>query len=185
MSTETVELVVFVIFAAVSLAGAVTMVWARNPVRSVMGLLATMFSIAVFYLLNSGFLIAAVQVIVYAGAVLTLFLFVVMLIGVDQAEDRTEGLPLQRQLAVIGSVLLAALVIAGASGAWVTGAGFGVIPDGSVEAIANKVFGEWVLPFEITGLLFIVAAAGTIALAQFKSDEGEGFEEPAVEEEAT
>ena len=64
------------------------MVWARNPVYSALGLMLTLFSVAVFYVSNGAHFVAAVQVIVYAGAVMTLFLFVIMLIGVDQAEDR-------------------------------------------------------------------------------------------------
>ncbi len=169
MSYEVVETVLFVLFAAIALAGAVTMVWAANPVHSALGLLATMFAIAVFYVLGSGHFIAAVQVIVYAGAVITLFLFVVMLIGVDEAEDRSERLPFQRQAALLLAGLLSAAILVAGSGAWVTGARNPVEPQGTIEAVSDELFGTWVLPFEITGLLFIVAAAGTIVLAQYRS----------------
>jgi len=77
------ETIVFIIFAAVALVGAISMVYARNPVYSAMGLLAAMFAIAVLYIVLDAHFIAAVQVIIYAGAVMTLFLFVIMLIGVD------------------------------------------------------------------------------------------------------
>ncbi len=169
MSFEVVETILFVIFAVIAVAGALVMVWAANPVHSALGLLMTMFSIAVFYVLGSGHFIAAVQVIVYAGAVLTLFLFVVMLIGVDKAEDRSERLPFQRQAAVILAVLLSAAVLVAGRAAWVTGTRNPVEPQGTIEAISDALFETWVLPFEITGLLFIVAAAGTIALAQFRT----------------
>ncbi len=171
MSFEVVETVLFVIFAAVALAGALVMVWAANPVHSALGLLATMFSIAVFYVLSAGHFIAVVQIIVYAGAVLTLFLFVVMLIGVDKVEDRSERLPFQRQAAVILAVALSAAVLVAGRAAWVTGARNPVEPEGTIEAISDALFETWVLPFEITGLLFIVAAAGTIALAQYRTKE--------------
>ncbi len=170
---ENVETFVFLIFAVTALAGAVAVVWSANPVHSAMGLMLTMFSIAVFYVLNSGHFIAAVQVIVYAGAVITLFLFVVMLIGVDEAEDRSENLPFQRQAALGLAVLLAGAIIIAGQEAWVTGRRTFAEANGTIEEISDTLFETWVLPFEITGLLFIVAAAGTIALAQFREKERE------------
>ncbi len=128
-------------------------------------------------MLGSGHFIAAVQVIVYAGAVLTLFLFVVMLIGVDRAQDRTENLPFQRQAAVMLAALFSIGILLAGRQAWVTGRRSFQEPNGTVEAISEALFETWVLPFEITGLLFIVAAAGTIALAQFRSRR-RGDEEP-------
>ena len=91
-----VEIVLFALMAAGALAGAVTVVLARNPVHSAMGLLGTLFSVGVLYVVQLAHLVAAVQVIVYAGAVMTLFLFVIMLIGVDKSETREESLPGQR-----------------------------------------------------------------------------------------
>ncbi len=166
------ELVVFAIFAVASLAGALTMVTARNPVFSAMGLLLAMFSMAVFYVLNDAHFVAAVQVIIYAGAVMTLFLFVIMLIGVDRAEDTTEQIPFQRPIAVIlGAGLFIAVALAGWAGkeAWVTGLG-SLNPEGglgTIENVSEQLFGTWLLPFEATVLLLTIAAVGTIALAQF------------------
>ena len=77
----TVELALFVIFAALAIAGALAVVFSRNPIHSAIGLLATMVSLAVFYVVQFAQFVAMVQVIVYAGAVLTLFLFVIMFIG--------------------------------------------------------------------------------------------------------
>ncbi len=164
-----VETVLFVIFGLAALSGAVTMVWARNPVYSAMGLMLTMFSIAVFYVSNSAEFVAAVQVIIYAGAVMTLFLFVIMLIGVDKVEGRSENLPLQRPLSLgLIAAFGVAVVVAGRL-AWTTGIQNPLDPvNGTVEAIGNELFRRWVLPFEITALLLIVAAAGAIALAYFK-----------------
>ncbi len=162
-----IETIFFVIFGVAAIAGALTMVWARNPVHSAMGLMLTMFSLAVFYVLNLGHLIAAVQVIVYAGAVMTLFLFVIMLIGVDKAEDRSESLPFQRQSAVILGLALAVAILAAGGIGWWTDEGPEQTVNGTIEAVSEEFFDRWLLPFEVTALLLIIAAAGTIALAQF------------------
>lgn len=167
-----VETVLFVIFGLAALFGAVSMVWARNPVYSAMGLMLTMFSIAVFYVSNAAHFVAAVQVIIYAGAVMTLFLFVIMLIGVDKAEDRSENLPIQRPLALGLITLFGVGVVVAGRLAWTTGTRNPLDPvNGTLEAIGDELFRTWLLPFEITALLLIVAAAGAIALAFFTDDD--------------
>ena len=161
------ELVLFIIFGTIALAGALTMVLHPNPVYGALGLMATMLSIAVFYVVNSGHFIAAVQVIVYAGAVMTLFLFVIMLIGVDRAESLEERLPLQRQVGVgLGIVFLILIALVGGN-AWITAAEAAEAPNGTVENIADLLFTAWLLPFEVTTLLLIIASIGAVALAQF------------------
>ena len=177
-----VELVLFVIFGVAALFGAVTTVWARNPVYSALGLMLTMFSLAVFYVSSGGEFVAMVQVIVYAGAVMTLFLFVIMLIGVDRAEDRRETLPVQRPIALGLLVLFGAGVLVAGRLAWATGP---AQPEpavrGTIEAVGGQLFRRWLLPFEITAMLLIVAAVGTIALAYFRT--GDADEETGAEEE--
>ena len=163
-----VELVLFIVFGIVAVAGGLAMVLHPNPVHGALGLMATMLSLAVFYVVNSGHFIAAVQVVVYAGAVMTLFLFVIMLIGVDKAEDTSENLPFQRQVALVSATVFAIVIIVAGSAAWVTGFVAGPAPSGTIENISDRLFGDWVLPFEVTALLIIIAAAGTIALAQFR-----------------
>ena len=161
------ELVIFVIFAVIAVAGALTMVLHPNPVYGALGLMATMLAIAVFYVVNSGHFIAAVQVVVYAGAVMTLFLFVIMLIGVDRAESLEERLPLQRQLAIgLGVVFLILIGLIGGN-AWITAPEAAETPNGTVENIADLLFTDWLLPFEVTTLLLIIASVGAVALAQF------------------
>src|SRR5690606_13956896 len=86
----------FVLMAVAALTGAVTVVLARNPLYSAIGLVGTLFSVAVIYVVHLAHLVAAVRVIVYAGAVLTLFLFLIMLIGVDKSERRPETWPSRR-----------------------------------------------------------------------------------------
>ncbi len=176
-----VELVLFIIFALAALLGAVTTVWARNPVYSALGLMLTLFSVAVFYVSNGAHFVAAVQVIVYAGAVMTLFLFVIMLVGVDRAEDRKENLPVQRPVALGLLALFGAGVLVAGRFVWVTGPVSGNGEEGTIEALGGELFRRWVLPFELTALLLIIAAAGTIALGMFHRGEARGA---ADEEEA-
>jgi NADH-quinone oxidoreductase subunit J len=170
------EAVIFVLMAVAALAGALTVVIARNPVYSAIGLLATLFSVAVLYVAQLAHAVAAVQVIVYAGAVMTLFLFVIMLIGVGKSVDRDERLPYQRPLTLaIGGLIV---VVA----ATLTLAGFDWVPaatttsadatNGTVERIARPMFTDWVLAFETTALLLTIAAAGAIALAHYRRREG-------------
>ena len=161
------EWIVFVIFAIASVAGGLAMVSARNPVYSAMGLLLTMFSMAVFYVLNLAHFVAAIQLLIYAGAVMTLFLFVIMLIGVDKAEDTTEQIPLQRPIAGLLGVGLLVLVLLAGRAAWVTGRGAIPQETGTIEAISDEFFANWILPFEATAVLLTIAAVATIAMAQF------------------
>jgi len=166
-----VEVIVFVIFGAAAIAGAVAMVAARNPVYSAMGLLLTMFSIAVFFVMNDAHFVAAVHILIYAGAIMTLFLFVIMLIGVDRTMDPDEPLPLQRPLGIgLSGAFLFLILVAGRT-AWVTGRsdlGAGDT-NGTIENISDQLFGTWMLPFLSTIFLLTIAAVGTIALAQFRA----------------
>ena len=122
------ELIIFVLFGSVALAGALLMVLHPNPVYCALGLMATMLSVAVFYVVNDGHFIAAVQVVVYAGAVMTLFLFVIMIIGVDRAESLQEQLPAQRQLAVVLGVAFLVLIMIIGGSAWITAPASGGMP---------------------------------------------------------
>ena len=138
---------------------------------------ALLFSVAVLYVVQLAHLVAAVQVIVYAGAVLTLFLFVIMLIGVDKSEPREEALPYQR--ALVGGVAGVIVLLAGALTVfadfdWVPAASGSIDPNatnGTIERVAQPMFTDWVLAFEATALLLTIAAAGAIALAQFRRRE--------------
>ncbi|HSJ28964.1 MAG TPA: NADH-quinone oxidoreductase subunit J [Acidimicrobiia bacterium] len=172
-----IELAIFILMGGAAIVGALAVVFARNPVYGALGLLGTLFSLAVLYVVNMAHLIAAVQVIVYAGAVLTLFLFVIMLIGVDKDEDMSERLPFHRPLiAGLGviALLIAGGLVVGGRFTWVPGAtGAEVAPNGTVEALAGRLFTDWVLAFEVTALLLTVAAAGAIALAYFRRDGSE------------
>jgi NADH-quinone oxidoreductase subunit J len=163
-------LIVFLIFAVIAIGGGLVMVTSPNPVHSAIGLLAAMFSIAVFYVLQNAHFVAAIQVIIYAGAVMTLFLFVIMLIGVDTREDTTERIPYQRPIAIVVTVGLAAVILLAGAQAWVTGSsvfaevGF----NGTIEAVADELFGTWMVAFLATVFLLTIAAVGTVALALYR-----------------
>src|SRR5688500_17632420 len=118
-----VELLVFVAAAAIVLAGALGVVIARNPVHAALMLVVTLFGVAVLFVAQEAHFLAAVQVIVYAGAIVVLFLFVIMLLGVDRQEEvGEERLPAQRPLAIaIGLIVLVEVVVLAGS-RWSSGA---------------------------------------------------------------
>lgn len=171
-----VEALLFVVLGLLALVGAVTVVVARNPIHSALGLLGTLLAVAVLYVVQLAHLVAAVQVVVYAGAVMTLFLFVIMLIGVDKEEVREENLPFQRW--VVGGISVAIVLFAAGltlfgNFEWVPPA-TATVPDatnGTIEAVAVPLFTDWVLAFEATALLLTIAAAGAIALAHYRRRE--------------
>lgn len=169
----TVELVVFGASALVVLAGAVGVVASRNPVHSALSLVATLFGVAVLFVELEAHLLAAVQVIVYAGAIVILFLFVIMLLGVDRSEDLSvEPLGGQRPLAVAmgAGVLGAALIALVVGSATITGRP-GAVAEVSddltnVEALGRLLFTDYVAAFEITGLLLTIAVVAAVLLAR-------------------
>ena len=166
------ETIVFIIFAAVALAGAVAMLTARNPVHSAIGLLSTMFSIAIMYILLDAHFVAVVQVIIYAGAVMTLFLFVIMLIGVDRPGAygvRPVVQHVMTWVVAIGLFTVLVIAIVGAREIWAEGLPAFGVPDlnGTIENVADELFGTWTIVFLSTVMLLTIAALGTIALAYF------------------
>ncbi|GBE24732.1 NADH-quinone oxidoreductase subunit J [bacterium BMS3Bbin02] len=163
-----IRVIIFIVFALAAVAGAISMVLARNPVHSAFGLLLTMFSIAVFYVMNGAHFVAAIQIMIYAGAVMTLFLFVIMFVGVDTSDEAEEHIPFQRPMAMILGAGLLILIVASGIQAWVNSralTGRGSL--GTIENVSDELFGTWLLPFEATMFLLAIAAVGTIALAQF------------------
>ncbi|MCZ7532036.1 MAG: NADH-quinone oxidoreductase subunit J [Acidimicrobiia bacterium] len=166
------EVIVFIIFAMVALIGGITILVAPDPVYSAIGLLAAMFSLAVMYVLLDAHLVAVIQVIIYAGAVMTLFLFVIMLIGVDTTDKYGIVAPAQRIMTTVVALgLFVAILLAGRS-AWITGTNLFGTPDlnGTIENVADELFGTWTIVFLSTVLLLTIAALGTIALAYFGNE---------------
>ena len=192
------EFAIFVIFAALAMAGALGVVLARNPVHCALSLVVTLISVAVFFLQQDAQLLAAVQVIVYAGAVVVLFLFVIMLLGVDREESLRESLPYQRPAAfVLGAITLAeVLFLAGRT--WATGASSqrGSLDArvdgenlGNIERVARSLFTDFLWPFELTAALLVIAVVGGVVLARRSGqpvellDEAEDEQAEEIEEE--
>ena len=169
------EAIVFIIFAAVALAGALVMLTASNPVYSAVGLLSTMFALAIMYILLDAHFVAVVQVLIYAGAVMTLFLFVIMLIGVDTSDAYGRRPAIQRTLTGVVAVGLFATIALAGRQAWVTGSSAFGSPNlnGTIENIADELFGNWTIVFLSTVMLLTIAALGTIALAYYGRGEDE------------
>ena len=176
------ELVVFVIASAMMLTGAVGVIVRRNPVHAALSLVLTLFGVAVHFVALAAYFLAAVQVIVYAGAIVVLFLFVIMLLGVDKAEDlKTEPLVSQRWLAgIVGLGLLGLLVVAVGRGVDVLrtrGAGLATSAedasgDANIQELARSVFGDHVVAFELTSVLLVVAVVGTVMLTRKRAAVG-------------
>lgn len=166
-----IDTIVFIIAGALALGAGLAMVIARNAVHAALFLVASQLALAILFLIQGAFFIAALQIIVYAGAIMVLFVFVVMLLGVDKREALVEPLQFQREIGVaLGVLLIVTALYLG------LGSNFNVadLPaaagpragEGNVEAVAREMFTKWTLPFEITSVLLIVAVVGTMVLAK-------------------
>jgi NADH-quinone oxidoreductase subunit J len=164
------EMLVFVLASVMVIAGALGVILRPNPVHAAMSLVLTLFGVAVHFVALEAHFLAAVQVIVYAGAIVVLFLFVIMLLGVDKAEDLSiEPFPIQRPLAVVVGVGVTGLVIAAVVRARDTLAEGAPLPaegDQNLQALARNLFSDHVFAFEFTSILLIVAVAGTALLTR-------------------
>ena len=166
--------VVFWVFAPISVASAIGMLLMRNAVHAALFLIVNFFTIAVMYLLLDAPFLFAVQIIVYAGAIMVLFLFVIMLLGIDRGDDVHEPLIGQRPIAVIlavGFVLEIGFALrAGIGFATRAPEGFDVVNQGgNAQALATVLFRDYFFPFEVTSVLLIIAAVAAMVLAQRKS----------------
>jgi NADH-quinone oxidoreductase subunit J len=167
--SEQAELVVFIVLAPVSVLSALGMVLNRNAVYSALLLVVNFFCLAGFYVLLEAQFVAAVQVIVYAGAIMVLFLFVLMLLGVGNEEVLRETIKGQRPAAAILTVLLL-VAVGGALLAGVLDTPPASLAQanqgGNVQAIGRILFTRYVFAFEIAGLLLVVAAVGALVLGK-------------------
>jgi NADH-quinone oxidoreductase subunit J len=168
-ATERAEFLVFVPLALLSVAAAVGMVLSRNAVYSALLLVVNFFCLAGFYVLLEAQFIAAVQVIVYAGAIMVLFLFVLMLLGVGTEDVLLETIRGQRAVAaVLGLLLLGAVGFALVGGGLGGGAGSlaSANQGGNVQAVGRLLFTRYVFAFEAVGMLLVVAAVGALVLGK-------------------
>ena len=165
-STSTGEAVQFWMLGTVAVIGALCTVFMKKAVHSALCLAGTMIVLAVFYLANGAYFLGIVQIVVYTGAIMMLFLFVVMLVGVTAADSLKETIKGQRWLALLCGLGFGILLIAGIGNASITE--FNGLAqanaNGNVEGLATLIFTKYVFAFEITGALLITAAIGAMVL---------------------
>jgi len=169
--------VVFVVAGAAVLAGALGVILATQPVHAALMLVLTLFGVAVLFVAQQAHFLAAVQVIVYAGAIVVLFLFVIMLLGVDKSENvATEPLRGQRPIAYLAGLGIVAAIFLLARTAWVSGAqsvaGAADGPGTNVEKLATSLFTRYLLAFEMTSVLLVIAVVGAVVLARHSPSGG-------------
>jgi NADH-quinone oxidoreductase subunit J len=167
----TIELIFFFCCAAVAVISAVMMITRPNPVKSVLFLIVNFFCLSLFYLLLHAQFIAVAQIIVYAGAIMVLFLFVIMLLNISDENAFREMKSFKRLLAIVlaGGVageIIASIVVVEGTGAPAVGSAMTSL--GTVEGIGHELFTVYLLPFEVTSLLLLAAMVGVIILAKKK-----------------
>jgi NADH-quinone oxidoreductase subunit J len=162
-----VHQVLFIVFGLICVAGAINLLVQRHPISSALSLVVVMASLALIYLLLGAEFVAAIQVIVYAGAIMVLFVFVIMLLNAG-AEERTRGSNMALVVGVPGVIILAGTV------AWLLvtdsthlgGVNIGPSDFGETHAIARLLFKNFLLPFEITSVLILIAIMGAVVLGK-------------------
>ena len=160
------ETVLFILFGAIAVCGAVMVVTRKHPMASALYLILTLFAVAALFVLRQAHFLAAVQVIVYAGAVVVLFVFVIMLINVPEDRMPVERATTTRVLGVLaaGFFILESAVLARRY-SMPTGPAAEV---GTVDTVGRALFTDYLLAFEITSVLLLAAVIGAIALAKRK-----------------
>jgi NADH-quinone oxidoreductase subunit J len=171
-ATHIPDWIVFGVSGVAILVGAVGVVLSRNPVHAALMLVLTLFGVAAEFINQQAHFLAAVQIIVYAGAIVILFLFVIMLLGVDREENiASEPLKGQRPAAlVIGLVVLVELATITRFTDWASGAhsvaGTVSGPGENIQKLGQSIFTRYLFPFEITSVLLVIAVVGAVVLAR-------------------
>jgi NADH-quinone oxidoreductase subunit J len=165
-TTSTGEAFQFWVLGTVAVIGALCTVFMKKAVHSALCLAGTMIILAVFYLANGAYFLGVVQIVVYTGAIMMLFLFVVMLVGVTAADSLKETIKGQRWLALLCGLGFGILLVGGIGNAALTEFnGLGQANSGgNVEGLAALIFTDYVFAFELTGALLITAAVGAMVL---------------------
>ena len=160
------ETVVFALFAFLAVVSALVVVIHKNPVYSTMSLVLTLFSVAVLFVMLGAPFLGALQILIYAGAIVVLFLFVIMLLNVEREEMPHAGQPAQRWLALLGAGVFAGFLVLLF---WrVGGPAAQPLTEEFVDfkAVSRLLFSEYLLPFEMVGLLLLVAVIGATVAAR-------------------
>jgi NADH-quinone oxidoreductase subunit J len=161
--------ILFFILGAMALVSGGLVVFQKHPLRSALWLIVNFFAVAGIYLLAHAEFIAAIQVIVYAGAIMVLFLFVIMLLNIRQPEDSPKIPFIGQKLAGIILAGFTGLILIYAVNRSALTAGKEMAPGlGNTESIARSLFTDYLLPFEVTSVLLLVAIVGAVVLAKSK-----------------
>ncbi|ONI73545.1 NADH:ubiquinone oxidoreductase subunit J [Actinosynnema sp. ALI-1.44] len=165
---STGEAISFWVLAPLALGGALGMIFARNAVHSALFLVMTMLSLGVMYMIQQAPFLGFVQIIVYTGAIMMLFLFVLMLVGRDSSDSVVEVLRGQRIWAAVLGIGLAGLLVSGVAEALTSVRPVGLNEQnaggGNVASIGKSIFTDYLFPFELTSALLITAALGAMVL---------------------
>jgi len=170
------ETAAFWVLGPIALAGAIGMVLSRNAIHSALWLVLTMLSLGGFYFVQQAPFLGAVQIIVYTGAIMILFLFVLMLVGRDYSDSIVETLRGQRLAAIVLGIgfagLVGGLIADATSGVEAVGLADVNADGGNIPAIARLLFTDYLLAFELTSALLITAAVGAMILAHIEREPG-------------
>jgi len=163
------EQLLFIILSVISVAAALCVIFVRNPIYSVLSLVITFFSIAGHYILLKAQFLAIVNIIVYAGAIMVLFLFVIMLLNLNNTENQEKRSFISKAIAVVaGGLLLVSLVglLKGSALHPTIQNGMSSDDIGTVQTLGKVLFTDFVLPFEISSVLFLSAIIGAVMLGK-------------------
>lgn len=179
MAQSLPDVLVFAAAAAMIVVGALGVIRYHNPVHSALSLILTFLGMALAFIELQANFLAAVQIIVYAGAIVVLFLFVIMFLGVDRSVDDAEPLVGQRPLAALSvGVTVVGLITMLARSHWYSGAPSATtgspLRGSDVAALGRSVFTSYLFAFEITGALLVIAVVGAVVLARRDRPDNEG-----------
>lgn len=161
------EVAIFILFALLSVGFSLVVVAHPHPVKSTMSMVVVLFCVAVLFVLLGAPFLAAVQVLVYTGAILVLFLFVLMLLNIGRERTSAGGQPAQRWVALVGAAFFAGFLGMLFWRTHATDALAPLTPDYlSIHRLSWELFTTWLLPFEIVGLLLLVAVVAAYVLAR-------------------
>ena len=168
MVIQTPEAVMFWILAPLAVISALGMLLVKKAVHSALLLAWVMITLAIFYIAQDALFLGIVQIVVYTGAVMMLFLFILMLVGVDSSDSLTETIPGLRAIAVTAAVGFGGLMVSLIGRATLGHSAYGLAEansGGNVESLAQLLFADYVWPFEVVSALLITAALGAMVLA--------------------
>jgi NADH-quinone oxidoreductase subunit J len=170
--TQTPEAVLFWVLAPLTVAAALGMLLVKKAVHSAILMASVMVNLAIFYIAQDALFLGIVQIVVYTGAVMMLFLFILMLVGVDSSDSLTETIPGLRPIAIVAAVGFGGLMMSLISRATLGRNAIGLEAAnslGNVQGIAQLLFSRYVWPFEVVSALLITAALGAMVLAHHQS----------------